>query len=119
MLREIWRSGREGALGTERGGQARTIVIIELTHAASLLLFDLHGAHATNSLLPLNAFLLAGLQYLFVFDAEFATLDIETIQSDNDRVCISRLTKISESQATEGSLLIEMIIESVRCRDGK
>jgi len=82
-----------------------------------LFLFNLHGSHPTDGLFSLNSFLLACLKDLFVFDAQFAALDIETIQSDHDCIRISRLAEIGECQTTERSLLIKVVVERIGRRD--
>lgn len=109
------RTGRKGALGTERSA----IVLVELIDTAGLLFLQLHGAHPSNSLFPFDPLFLPSLQYLLVLDTEFAPLNIKTVQSDNNSVGISSLTEIGESQATEGALLIEMVVESVGCWNGQ
>ena len=82
-----------------------------------LLLLELHGAHAAESLLALDAFLFAGLQHLFVLDAQLAALDVEAIEGSHNGVCVYRLAEISEGEAAELTRLVKMIVERIRCRD--
>ena len=50
---------------------------------------------------------------LFVLDAQLATLDVETVEGSDDGIGIGGLTEVGESQTSEGTLLVEMVIESI------
>ena len=66
-----------------------------------LFLLQLHRTHAANCLLPLNSFLLSGLEHLFVLNAELAALNVESVEGGDDRIGIRRLAEIREGKPTE------------------
>jgi hypothetical protein len=70
------------------------------------LLFQLHGSHAAQSLFSLDALFLAGLQDFFVFNTEFASLNIEAIECCHDGISVLRGTEISKSESTESTRLV-------------
>ena len=82
-----------------------------------LLLLELHGAHAAESLLALDAFLFAGLQHLFVLDAQLAALDVEAIERGDDGVRVCGLAEIGKGKTAELARLVEVVIERVRGRN--
>ena len=85
----------------------------------SLLLLELHGAHAADGLLAFDALFLTCLQDLLVFDAEFAALDIESVQRGDNSIRVRCLTEVGKRESSELSGLIKMIVEGVRSRDLK
>ncbi len=97
---------------------AKLIVLLYLRHT-EVFLFQLHGAHPAEGLFALNAFLLARLKDLLIFNAKLAPLHVKSIQRGDDRVCIGGLAEIGKRQPTELTLSIQMIVKRVRRRDGK
>ena len=84
---------------------------------SSLLLLELHRAHATDCLFAFNTLLFSSLKNFLIFYAELASLDIKAIQRCNDCVCIHRLAEVRECQSAELTGLIKMIVESIGGRD--
>ena len=118
----IRRSGGERTLGCKsRGSNGPKVVKRRLDHCSSslLFLFQLHGAHAADCLFSLDTLLFTGLQYFFVFDTEFATLHIEAIQGGDDGIGVGSLAEVGKGQAAERALLIEMVVEGIRSRNGQ
>lgn len=46
-------------------------------------------------------------------------MNVEAVQGSHDRVCVDSLTKVGKGQAAERALLIEMVIEGIRGRNGQ
>lgn len=84
-----------------------------------MLLFNLHGTHATDGLFSLNPFLLAGLQDLLVLDTQLATLNVEAVQGCYNGIGVYRLTEVGKGQSTEGTLLVEVVVEGVWSGNGE
>ena len=123
---ELWRGillllgnvlGGEGSLRWEGRRHDRTKIVVR-GHRRNrllllLLLLELHRSHAPNCFLPLNTFLFAGLEHLFVFNSQLAALNVESIQGRHHRIGIARSPEICESKATELARLVEVIIERI------
>ena len=74
---------------------------------------ELHAPHPLDSFFTLNALLFAGLQDLFVLDAELATGYIVAIQCDDDGVGLVRVTEVCEGESTEDAIVV-MVIKGIR-----
>jgi hypothetical protein len=82
-----------------------------------LLLFKLHRAHPTDGLFPLDTLFFTSLKDLFILNTQFSTLNVKTVESRDDGISIYGLTEVGESQATESTLLVEMVVECIWCWD--
>ena len=103
---------REGPRGGEGSVNDGTKVVVLLK--GGLLLFQLHGAHASDSLFSLDALLFTSLKDFLVFYTQFAALDVEAIECGDDCICVYGLTEVCESETSELTGLIEMVIEGIR-----
>ena len=89
------------------------VVLLYLRH--DLLFFlQLHGAHPAKRLFAFDAFLFASLKDFLVFYTQFAALDVEAIECGDDCICVYGLTEVCESETSELTGLIEMVIEGIR-----
>jgi hypothetical protein len=58
------------------------------------------------------------LKDFLVLDAQLAPLNVKPIKGNNDGISIGSLAEIGEGQAAEGALLVKMVVESIRGRNG-
>ena len=117
LLTRIRGRGGERPRGSEwscEDGTKVVILLVLLVKGSLLFLLELHGAHAADSLFAFDALFFTCLKDLLVFYTEFATLYVKAVEGCDDCICICGLAEICESETSELTGLIEMIIESVR-----
>ena len=54
-----------------------------------------------------------------VLDTQLAPLNVKPIQGNDDGISIGSLTEIGKGQATEGALLVQVVVERIRGGDGQ
>jgi hypothetical protein len=132
--KRIWVLNRHIDKGTTAATSERRITFVvarshgttAATHHHLLLLllflalfFQLHGPHSANSFLTLDTLLFACLEDFLVLDTKLAALDVETVESCDDGVCICCHAEVGKSQTTELSSRVEMVIKRIWGGDRK